>query len=297
MIALLSHVINGALTGLLFALISMGFIIIYRSARVFNFAQGEVVVVGAFILWSFTQYFGLPVWLSIILTFAFSAVLGLLIERIILRPLVGEKLFALVMVTIGLLVFLRGTITVVWSPDVYFIPPVFTGAGIRVGPLVVDKALAVGGGITLLLAAVFSWFFNHTRMGMEMTAVAEDHQIALSLGLKVKRSIALAWAISGVLCALAAITFVGGKAITFMVGDIGLAALPVALLAGLESIGGLILAGLIVGTSMGFAEHFLDPPLQGGGWRSFSVFHYDHRSVNTTHRSIWVENYRKDMKR
>jgi len=138
--------------------------------------------------------------------------------------------------------------------------------------LVVDKALAVGGGITLLLAAVFSWFFNRTRMGMEMTAVAEDHQIALSLGLKVRRSIALAWAISGVLCALAAITFVGGKAMTFMVGDIGLAALPVALLAGLESIGGLILAGLIVGISMGFAEYFLDPPLQGGVGAVFPFF-------------------------
>jgi len=272
MIALLSHVISGALTGLLFALISMGFVIIYRSARVFNFAQGEVVVVGAFILWSFTQYFGLPMWLSIILTFAFSAVLGLLIERIILHSLVGEELFALVMVTIGLLVFLRGAITVVWSPDVYFIPPVFAAAGIRVGSLVVDKALAVGGGITLLLAAVFSWFFNRTRVGMEMTAVAEDHQIALSLGLKVRRSIALAWAISGVLCALAAITFVGGKAMTFMVGDIGLATLPVALLAGLESIGGLILAGLIVGISMGFAEYFFDPPLQGGVGAVFPFF-------------------------
>ena len=272
MISLLSHVINGALVGLLFALISMGFVIIYRSARVFNFAQGEVVVVGAFILWSFTRYFGLPMWLSIILTFAFSAALGLLIEKIILRPLVGEELFALVMVTIGLLVFLKGAILVIWSADVHFIPPVFARPGLKVGPLVLDKALVVGGGITLLLAAFFSWFFNRTRMGMEMTAVAEDHQIALSLGLKVKRSIALAWAISGILCAFAAITFVSGKGMTFMVSDIGLAALPVALLAGLESIGGLILAGLIVGTSMGFAEHFLDPPLKGGVGAVFPFF-------------------------
>jgi branched-chain amino acid transport system permease protein len=272
MISLLSHVINGALVGLLFALISMGFVIIYRSARVFNFAQGEVVVVGAFILWSFTRYFGLPMWLSIVLTFAFSAALGLVIEKIILRPLVGEELFALVMVTIGLLVFLRGAILVIWSADVHFIPPVFARPGLKVGPLVLDKALVVGGGITLLLAAFFSWFFNRTRMGMEMTAVAEDHQIALSLGLKVKRSIALAWAISGILCAFAAITFVSGKGMTFMVSDIGLAALPVALLAGLESIGGLILAGLIVGTSMGFAEHFLDPPLRGGVGAVFPFF-------------------------
>lgn len=264
MISLLSHIISGALTGLLFALIAMGFVIIYRSGRIFNFAQGEVVVVGAFLIWSFAQYFGLPLWLSVVLAFAVSAILGLLVERLILRPLVGEELFALVMVTIGLLVFLRGAVLVVWGADVYFIPVIFPMAGIKVGPLMLDRGLVYGGGLTILIAVLFSWFFNHTRMGLEMTAVAEDHQIALSLGLKVKRSIAASWAISGVLCTLAAIIFVGGKGMTFMVGDIGLAALPVALLAGLESIGGLILAGLLIGISMGLAEHFLDPVFQGG---------------------------------
>ena len=97
-----------------------------------------------------------------------------------------------------------------------------------------------------------------------MTAVAEDHQIALSLGLNVKRSIAIAWAISGVLCTMAATIFLSGKGMTFMVSDIGLAALPVALLAGLESVGGLVLAGAFIGISMGVAEHFLDPIFQGG---------------------------------
>jgi branched-chain amino acid transport system permease protein len=264
MVSLLSHVISGALTGLLFALIAMGFIIIYRSGRVFNFAQGEVVVVGAFLIWSFAQYFGLSIWLSVVLALAASLVLGLLVERLILRPLVGEELFALVMVTIGLLVFIRGAVLVIWGADVYFIPAIIPMAGIKLGPLMLDRGLVYGGGLTILIAVLFSWFFNHTRMGLEMTAVAEDHQIALSLGLKVKRSIAAAWAISGVLCTLAAIIFVSGKGMTFMVGDIGMAALPVALLAGLESIGGLILAGLLIGISMGLAEHFLDPVFQGG---------------------------------
>jgi branched-chain amino acid transport system permease protein len=264
MMNLLSHVISGGLVGLLFALISMGFVIIYRAGRVFNFAQGEVLVVGAFLLWSFTQYFGLPLWLSVVLAVAASLILGVLIERAILRPLVGEELFALVMVTIGLLVFARGLVLVIWGADVHFIPPVFPLKGIKLGSLMIDRGLAYGGVITIVMAILFSWFFNRTRMGMEMTAVAEDHQIAMSLGLKVKRSIAASWAISGALCTLAAITFVGGKGMTFLVGDIGLAALPVALLAGLESIGGLILAGLIVGISMGVAEYFLDPVFEGG---------------------------------
>jgi branched-chain amino acid transport system permease protein len=264
MISLLSHIINGALIGLLYALVAMGFVIIYRSARVFNFAQGEVVIVGAFLFWTFAQFLELPLWLSLILSFAVSVFLGLLIERVILRPLVGEELFALVMVTIGLLVFIRGMVLVIWGAEVHFVPPVFSMKGIKVGPLMLDRGLVYGALMTIGVAILFSWFFNRTRLGLEMTAVAEDHRIALSLGLKVKRSIAVAWAISGALCTLAAIIFVSGKGMTFVAADIGLAALPVALLAGLESIGGLILAGLFIGISMGLAEYFLDPLFQGG---------------------------------
>jgi len=272
MISLLSHIINGALIGLLFALVAMGFVIIYRSARVFNFAQGEIVILGAFLFWTFSQYWELPIWLSLILAFCASVVLGLIIERVILRPLVGEELFALVMVTIGLLVFIRGLVLVTWGAEVHFIPPVFSVKGVKVGPLMIDRGLVYGGAFTIFMSILFSWFFNHTRLGLEMTAVAEDHQIALSLGLNVKRSIAMAWAISGALCTLSAIVFVSGKGMTFMAADIGLAALPVALLAGLESIGGLVLAGLLIGVSMGLAEHFLDSVLQGGVGAVFPFF-------------------------
>ncbi|MDY6878615.1 MAG: branched-chain amino acid ABC transporter permease [Desulfatiglans sp.] len=264
MISLLSHVISGALVGLLYALIAMGFVIIYRSARVFNLAQGEIVVVGAFLIWSFAMHFELPMWLSLVLAFGGSFLLGLIIERTILRPLVGEELFALIMVTIGLMVFLRGLSLVIWGAEVHFIPPVFSMKGVKLGPFMLDRGLVAGAVLTVVAAAFFSWFFNRTRMGMEMTAVAEDHQIALSLGLNVKKSIAIAWALSGVLCTLAAVVFLSGKGMTFLVGDIGLAALPVALLAGLESIGGLVLAGLLIGIAMGVAEHFLDPIFQGG---------------------------------
>jgi branched-chain amino acid transport system permease protein len=250
----------------------MGFVIIYRSARVFNFAQGEIVILGAFLFWTFSQYWELPIWLSLILAFCVSVVLGLIIERVILRPLVGEELFALVMVTIGLLVFIRGLVLVTWGAEVHFIPPVFSVKGVKVGPLMIDRGLVYGGAFTIFMAILFSWFFNHTRLGLEMTAVAEDHQIALSLGLNVKRSIAMAWAISGALCTLSAIVFVSGKGMTFMAADIGLAALPVALLAGLESIGGLVLAGLLIGVSMGLAEHFLDSVLQGGVGAVFPFF-------------------------
>jgi branched-chain amino acid transport system permease protein len=272
MVALLSHIVTGGLIGLLYALVAMGFVIIYRCARVFNLAQGEIVMLGAFLVWSFGMYFGLPLWLALVLAFGMSLVIGLLIERVIFRPLVGEKLFALVMVTIGLLVFIRGVVLVIWSAEVHFFPSFFPRTGLRIGPLLLDKGLVFGGAITIFIAAVFSWFFNHTRTGLEMTAVAEDHQIAISLGLNVKRSIAVAWAISGVLSTLAAVIFLSGKGMTFLVSDIGLAALPVALFAGLESVGGLLLGGLVIGVSMGAAEYFLDPLFEGGVATIFPYF-------------------------
>ena len=264
MVSLLSHVVNGALTGLLYALIAMSFVIIYRSARVFNFAQGEIVVVGAFVVWTFMSVLDFPWWVSVPLALGASLLLGLFIERLILRPLVGEELFAFVMVTIGLLIFIRGVVLVAWGPEVRFFPAVLPLAAIKVGPLVLDRALVLGGAATLVLAAITSWFFNRTQAGLEMTAVAENHQIALSLGISVKRSIAIAWGVSGVLSTLAAIIFLNGKGMTFLASDIGFAALPVALLAGLESIGGVVLGGLIVGIAVGLAAYFLDPIFQGG---------------------------------
>ena len=262
--SLISYVANGALTGLLYALIAMSFVIIYRSARVFNFAQGEIVIVGAFLVWTFMSAFDLPVWVSVPLALLSSMLLGVLIERVILRPLVGEELFAFVMVTIGLLIFIRGVVLVAWGPEIRFFPVVLPVAAVKVGPLVFDRALVIGGAATLVIAAIASWFFNHTQLGLEMTAVAEDHQTALSLGISVKRSIAVSWAISGLLSTMAAIIFLNGKGMTFLASDIGFAALPVALLAGLESIGGVVLGGLIVGIAVGLASYFLDPIFDGG---------------------------------
>lgn len=168
------------------------------------------------------------------------------------------------MVTIGLLIFIRGVVLVAWGPEVRFFPAVLPMAAVKVGSLVFDRALVIGGAATLVVAAMASWFFNHTQLGLEMTAVAEDHQTALSLGISVKRSIAVSWAISGLLSTVAAIIFLNGKGMTFLASDIGFAALPVALLAGLESIGGVVLGGLIVGVAVGLASYFLDPIFDGG---------------------------------
>lgn len=264
MASLLTYVINGALTGLLYALIAMSFVIIYRSARVFNFAQGEIIVVGAFLIWTYMMVLDLEWWVAVPLALLSSLVLGLIFERVFLRPLVGEELFAYVMVTIGLLILIRGVVLVVWGPEVRFFPAILPVTAVRIGTIIIDQALLWGGIATLVIAALASWFFNKTQLGLEMSAVAEDHQTALSLGISVKRSVAVAWAISGVFSTIAAIIFLNGKGMTFLASDIGFAALPVALLAGLESIGGVVLGGLIVGIASALAAYFLDPVFDGG---------------------------------
>jgi len=259
----LNYVINGALIGLLYALIAMGFVVIYRASKVFNFAQGELVILGGFIVWYTSFELGLSLWLSIPISLVASALAGYLIERIFLTKLIGESVFSMVMVTIGLLIFLRGLILLVFGPAVRPFPIVFPLRPLFIGELLIPMNLLIGGGITIVCAVGLSWFFNKTRPGLRMTAVAEDHVVASSMGISVKHSIAAAWVIGAVLSTMGAIIFLSGKSLTFLASDIGFAALPVALFAGLESIGGLVLAGIIVGVAQGLATAYLDPIIGG----------------------------------
>lgn len=259
----LNYTINGALIGLLYALIAMGFIVIYRASKVFNFAQGELVVFGGFVVWWLITSIGLPYWIGIPLAFGVAAIFGLAIERIFFSKLVGESVFAMVMVTIGLLILLRGLILVLFGPQVRPFPIIFPLQPVIVGEILIPRSLFVGGIITVIVGFGLSWFFNRTRLGLRMTAVAEDHQVAVAMGISVKRSVAFAWILGSVLSTLGAIIFLSGKSISFLASDIGLAALPVALLAGFESIAGVLLAGIIVGIIQGLVTAYIDPALGG----------------------------------
>lgn len=263
MIDFLNYLINGALVGLLYALVAMGFIVIYRASKVFNFAQGELVVFGGFIVWWMVVQMQLPLALGIPVAFVAAALFGYLIERIFFSRLVGESVFAMVMVTIGLLILIRGVILVLFGPQVRPFPIIFPLQPVILGDILIPRSLLIGGVITIVVGFGLSWFFNRTRPGLRMTAVAEDHQIAMSMGISVKRSIAFAWILGSVLSTLGAIIYLSGKSLSFLASDIGLAALPVALLAGFESIAGVLLAGLIVGIIQGLVTAYVDPVVGG----------------------------------
>jgi branched-chain amino acid transport system permease protein len=263
LIDLVNYVINGALIGLLYALIAMGFVVIYRASKVFNFAQGELVVFGGFVVWWLVISFGLPLYVGLPLAFVISAAFGLLIERMFFSRLVGESVFAMVMVTIGLLILIRGVVLLLFGPQVRPFPIVFDLAPIMLGDIFIPRSLLYGGLVTVIVGFGLSWFFDRTRLGLKMTAVAEDHQVALSLGISVKASIAFAWILGAVLSTIGAVIYLSGKSLNFLASDIGLTALPVALLAGLESVSGLLLAGIIVGIVQGLAVAYLDPWIGG----------------------------------
>ncbi|HWS75279.1 MAG TPA: branched-chain amino acid ABC transporter permease [Quisquiliibacterium sp.] len=263
LIDFINYVINGALIGLLYALIAMGFAVIYRASKVFNFAQGELVVFGGFVVWWLVVNLGLPLYVGLPLAFVIAAAFGLLIERTFFSRLVGESVFAMVMVTIGLLILIRGVVLLLFGPQVRPFPIVFDLAPIIFGEIFIPRALLYGGLITVAAGLGLSWFFDRTRLGLKMTAVAEDHQVALSLGISVRASIAFAWILGSVLSTLGAVIYLSGKSLNFLASDIGLTALPVALLAGLESVSGLLLAGIIVGIVQGLAVAYLDPWVGG----------------------------------
>jgi branched-chain amino acid transport system permease protein len=271
MIDFFNYLINGALSGLLYALIAMGFVVIYRASKVFNFAQGELVVFGGYMVWWTIIQMGLPMWVGLPIAFASSALFGFMIERIFFARLVGESVFSMVMVTIGLLILIRGIVLVLFGPQVRAFPIIFPLDPIILGDIIVSRSMLYGGIITIVIGIGLSWFFNRTRAGLTMTAVAEDHQVAMSMGISVQRSIAFAWVLGAVLSTLGAMVHLSGRSINMMSSDIGMTALPVALLAGLESLAGLLLAGVLVGVIQGLASAYLDP-LVGGALGSVFPF-------------------------
>jgi branched-chain amino acid transport system permease protein len=259
----LNYAINGALLGLLYALVAMGFVVIYRASKVFNMATGEMLVLGAFLVWWAVASRGMHPAVGIAAALAIAVLVGLAIERLFFRRLIGESVFSMIMVTIGLLILTRGLVLVIWGPQERAFPVLIPLEPLIIGEMIVPRSLAVAGAVAVVFALGLHWFFNRSRTGLAMSAVAEDHQIALSMGISVRRSIAFAWALGGILSVISSIVYLSGKSLTFLSSEIGFAALPVALLAGLESIRGLLLAGLIVGVVQGLTSAYIDPLIGG----------------------------------
>jgi branched-chain amino acid transport system permease protein len=258
---LLQIAIEGTLTGLVYGLVALAFVVIFRASRIVNLAQGQLVLVGAYVMGTLLAHVPAPV--AIALALGASVLIGVAIERLVFRPLIGQPVFSIVMASIGLLILLQGAVQLFWGAQTRPFAAVLPEGSFRVDTLLVNKRLLVGAAITVVAVETLRIFFLKTRIGLRLAAVAEDHFVALSLGVSVQASTRIAWAGGAFLSTLAAMVLLSGNVLGLQAGDIGLRALPVALLGGLESLRGAILAGVIVGVGEAFAARYLDPVTGG----------------------------------
>ncbi len=263
----LEVLIGGLLAGVMYSLVALGFVLIYKASGVFNFAQGSMVFFAAATVVGFAEM-GLPFWAAVALALAAMAVLAFFTERVVLRPLVNQPQIALFMATIGLSFLVEGTAQLVWGAQVHALDLGVADEPIewildKVG-MSISKFDLMASGIAAALVAVLAVFFNRTRTGRALRAVADDHQAALSVGVSLQRIWVIVWMVAGFVALVTGMLWGARNGVQFSLTFLALKALPVLILGGFESIAGAIVGGLIVGASEKLAEVYVGPYVGGG---------------------------------
>jgi branched-chain amino acid transport system permease protein len=259
----LQLVVSGAAIGCIYALIALGFVLIYKATETINFAQGELMMVGGFVGLTGVSVIGLPFWLAFVLAVVVMALIGMATERIVLRPLLGQPAFTVVMVTLGVGYMARGLITMVphWGTETHTLPVPYKDEVVWFGE--VGKGLVISVehlaiiGVTVALVGLLYVFFRHTRIGIAMQATSQNQLAAFYMGIPVRRINMLIWGLSAGICGaagllLAPITFVHAN-----MGFVGLKAFPAAVVGGFGSIPGALVGGLVIGIVESLAGFYL----------------------------------------
>lgn len=254
--------ISGLATGMVYALAAVGFVIVYKSSDVINFAQGELLLVGAYLSFFFIGQLGLPWTFGVAATLAGAVALGLLIERLVFRPLIGEPVISMIMATIGLSSVLRALVNGIWGARPRSFPAFLPTGPVQVGPATVsaDRLLTLAIASVLLLACAL--FFRYSRDGIAMRAIADDQQAGLSMGISVRRVLAVAWALAALTAAVGGIMLANVFGVSSEVGNVGLRVFPVVILGGIDSIAGAIVGGAVIGLVESWAGGYLGHGLQ-----------------------------------
>jgi branched-chain amino acid transport system permease protein len=260
----LQILINGLSVGFLYALAALGFVMIFKSSSVLNFAHGELMAMGAFLFLVLSTWAKLPIWLAFLLTLAGSFSLGFIIERFFLRPLIGEALIQVIMLTVGLAIMFKGLLLFIFGGDTYsypsFLPEALT---FHWGNVEIPGVYVASFIIGLIFLGLFGFFFKYSSQGIYMRSVADNQPAAMSLGVHVRRVFALSWAIAALVASMSGIVL----GIIFginvhEVSSIGLKVFPVVILGGLDSIGGAILGGIIIGLLETFTGGYISTSLR-----------------------------------
>jgi branched-chain amino acid transport system permease protein len=264
---ILEYSLIGLASGGLYVLAALGFVIIFKATNIFNFAMGEMMMFGAYLFFAMTVqlHFGWPV--AVLAALAGSVVLAIVIDRVLLQPLLGQPAIILVMVTLGVGSMIKGASGMIWGPDIVQLPDVLPRKPIFLGDILIPGKLAWGFLAVGVLAAAFMAYYRFSRAGVAIRATASDQITAESLGINVRRIFSLTWAIAGILAGASGIVVGALNGITPHLGAVALNVLAVVMLAGMTSVGGVIVAGMFIGWVETLVGAYL-----GAAWQNFMPY-------------------------
>jgi branched-chain amino acid transport system permease protein len=254
--------VNGGLVGLMYSLVAIGIVLIYKSSSVPNLAQGAMTMLAAYVVLAFANNGKVPIWLAIVLAIVTMFGVGMTIERVALRRLAGRPIIMILMMTLGLEILLRAGSMTVWGGTGRPMPLGISDDPLFLGPLLINRTYAVGAAVAIAMFGLFMLFFR-TRMGVVLRAISDDYTAAWSVGISVERGVALSWAMSAVVATIAGILWGSVQGVDQSLAQLLLKGVTVAVLGGMDSIGGALLAGILLGIVEGVAASYLDPLLGG----------------------------------
>jgi branched-chain amino acid transport system permease protein len=251
---LLQLSMNGLIVGTLYGVVGMCFVLIYKASQIVNFAQGEFLLIGAWVCWWLLTKYQLPFIWGFLVTLGFMMVFGFLLQVVVLRPMIGEPVISVIMMTIGLSIFFQALMKWIFGvlPQPY--PPVFAVKSVNVLGLEVQTVYLMAMAVSLIIMVGFAWFFKMSRMGLAMRATSFDQQVAQSLGISVRQVFALSWAISAMVSAVAGVVVGVVNGVSSALSFFGIKVFPAVILGGLDSIVGSVLGGLVIGVLENWAQ-------------------------------------------
>ena len=255
--------LGGLLAGVMYSLVAIGFVLIYKASGVFNFAQGAMVLFAALTFVSLHER-GMPFWLAFAVTLAAMVVIALLVERFVLRPLVNRSPITLFMATLGLSYMIEGAAQALWGAQVHGLELGISDEPLALGGVLLSQFDLFAAGTAAVLVTALSLLFSKTRIGLSLRAVADDPLAALAVGIRLQRIWAVVWAVAGFVGLVAGLLWGARLGVQFSLSLVVLKALPVLIIGGFSSMGGAIVGGLIIGASEKLAEIYLGPIIGGG---------------------------------
>lgn len=254
---LVQLLVNGLIVGTLYGVVAMSFVLIYKATQVVNFAQGEFLLIGAWVCWWLLTTYQLPFYLGMSITLVFMLIFGVALQVIVLRPMIGEPIISVIMVTIGLSTVFQAAMKWIFGTNLQPFPPVFATQSVSILGLQIQPVYLMSLAVSLAMMAVMAWFFRSSKYGLAMRATAFNQQVAQSLGVPVKTVFAMAWAISAVVSAVAGVVVAVVNGVSAGLSAYGIKVFPAVILGGLDSIAGAVIGGVIIGLLENLA-HFVD---------------------------------------